>query len=64
MALKISRVIPFGEGSRGFRFENHEDRAGDNKHYEEGRKLEKARFREGSLAQRIFDRLSSVKRAA
>jgi hypothetical protein len=63
MALKISREMPFGAGSRGFRFENHEDRVKDKKQYEEGRKLEKARFRQGSLAQKIFERLSSEKAA-
>jgi hypothetical protein len=64
MALKISREIPFGTGSKGFRFENHQDHVEDLKQYQKGRLLEKARFRQGSLAQKIFDRLSSEEKAA
>jgi hypothetical protein len=59
MALKISRGIRFGMGSRSFHFDNHQDRIKDKKQYEEGRKLEKVRFRKGSFAQRIYERLSS-----
>jgi hypothetical protein len=59
MGVKISRTMPFGAGSKGFRFQNHEDAVADRKQYEEGRKLEKARFRKGSLAQKIYERLSS-----
>jgi hypothetical protein len=59
MSVKISRKIPFGAGSRGFRFRNHEDAIADRKQYEEGCDLEEARFRKGSLAQRIYERLSS-----
>jgi hypothetical protein len=59
MGLKISREVSFGRGSRSFRFENFEDRAEDQKQYEEGRILEEGRFREGSLAQRIYALLSS-----
>ncbi len=58
MAVKISRKIAFGVGSKGFQFRNHNDVAGDRKHYEEGRSLEEARFRKGSLAQRMYARLS------
>jgi hypothetical protein len=64
MALKITREIPLGSGNRGFRFENHDDRARDKRQYQEGLSLEKARFRRGSLAQRLFDRLSYEKKAA
>jgi hypothetical protein len=64
MAVKIVREIAFGEGSRGFRFKNHPDQAEDRKQYQKGRLLEKARFREGSVAKRIFDRLSSEGKAA
>ncbi len=59
MGLKISRKMPFGAGSRGFRFRNHADTLGDRKQYEEGCTLEQARFRTGSLAQKIYARLSS-----
>jgi hypothetical protein len=40
-------------------FRNHEDVIADQKQYEEGCILEEARFRTGSLAQKIFARLSS-----
>ncbi len=64
MALKIIREIPLGLGNRGFHFENQDDRARDKRQYLEGLSLEKARFRQGSLAQRLFDRLSYEKKAA
>jgi hypothetical protein len=59
MGVKISREMPLGAGSRGFRFRNHQDAIADQKQYDEGRILEKARFREGSLGRKIYDRLSS-----
>lgn len=59
MALKIKREVRFGPGSTAFGFRNEGDSAEDQKQYEEGRALEKARFEEGSLAQQIFDRLKS-----
>jgi len=59
MAVKISRDIPLSVGSRAFSFQNQGDRIADQKQYDEGRRLENARFRNGSLAQKIFDRLSS-----
>jgi hypothetical protein len=62
MAVRISREIAFGGGSRGFRFENHNDRTGDRKQYQKGLTLENARLRPGSLAQRLFDRLSYQKK--
>jgi hypothetical protein len=58
MAVKISRRIAFGAGSKGFRFHNYANAAGDRKHYEEGRSLEEARFRKGTLAQKMYARLS------
>jgi hypothetical protein len=61
MALRIVREISFGLGNKGFHFENQEDEAEDQKQYEEGRALEDVRFREDSLAQKIYERL---KRAA
>lgn len=64
MALKISREISLGTGSKGFRFENQHDRARDRQHYQKGLLLEKARFRQGSVAQRLFDRLAYEKKAA
>jgi hypothetical protein len=59
MGVKISRKMPFGAGSRGFRFRNHADTIADQKQYEEGCTLEEERFRKGSLAQKIYERLSS-----
>jgi hypothetical protein len=64
MALRIVREMPLGPGSRGYRFENQEDNAADQQQYEEGCTLEEARFREGSLGQKIYERLSSDKQAA
>jgi hypothetical protein len=61
MALKIVREMELSSGSKGFRFRNHEDRTADEKQYKKGRTLEKARFRQGSLGQKIYERL---KRAA
>ncbi len=60
MAIGISREAHFGLGGKSFRFEVHRDVVADQKLYEAGRELEAARFRNGSLAQRIFDRLSST----
>jgi hypothetical protein len=45
--------------AEAFGFRNHEDTVADRKQYEEGCALEQARFRQGSLAQKIYDRLSS-----
>jgi hypothetical protein len=59
MGVKIIRAVPFGAGSKGFRFRNFEDAIADQKQYEEGRTLEKARFRKGSFAEKIYKRLSS-----
>lgn len=59
MALKISRTVPLGPGSTGFRFENSTDTVDDQRCYEEGRQLERARFRRGSLAQQIYERMTS-----
>jgi len=64
MALKIIREKELDPGSKGFRFRNHEDRIADERQYKRGRTLEKARFRRGSLGQKIYERLSSLKRAA
>lgn len=58
MAVKITREIPVSGGARVFRFRNESDLTGDRQHYEDGLNLEKARFQSGSLAQKIFDRLS------
>jgi hypothetical protein len=60
MGLKITREMPFGLGSRGFRFENYEDSAQDQKQYEEGRTIEEGRFREGSLVQKVYELLSNA----
>ena len=59
MALKISREVPLGAGSRGFRFENHADSVEDRKQYEEGRTLEEERLQKGTLAQKVFFLLSN-----
>jgi hypothetical protein len=59
MAVEISRQAPFGPGSRGFRFEVRQDKAGDRKIYKTGMKFESARLRTGSLGQKIFERLSA-----
>jgi hypothetical protein len=58
MAVRVSRVAPFGRGSTGYRFEVHRDEEMDRQVYEAGRALEQARFRKGSMGQRVFDRLS------
>jgi hypothetical protein len=63
MAVKIAREILFGPGTKGFRFENDKDSNADKEQYEEGRRLEEVSQQDGSLGQRIYDRLSS-KRAA
>ena len=58
MGLRISDVVTLGAGSRGFRFENHKDRAEDQKQYDQGVTLEEGRFHRGSVAQRVFELLS------
>jgi hypothetical protein len=58
MAIYVSRVASFGQGSRRFRFEVRRDEKKDRRLYEIGRRLEKARFRKGSLGQQMFERLS------
>jgi hypothetical protein len=63
MAVKIVREIPLGPGSKGFRFENHQDSDADREQYEEGLRLEEISQQDGSLGQKIYDRLCS-KRAA
>jgi hypothetical protein len=63
MALRIVREMPLGSGSKGFRFENHEDSTADQKQYEEGRSLEESRFRDGTLGQKIYNRLASDRAA-
>ncbi len=63
MAVKIIREIPLGPGTKGFRFENHEDFDSDREQYEEGLRLEESSQKDGSLGQKIYDRLCS-KRAA
>ncbi len=64
MAVRITREAQFGPGSKGFRFEVRDDQSADHDFYETGRKLEDARFRKGSMGQRIFDRLSGNGHAA
>lgn len=64
MAVRISSVVQIDEASKGFRFENYKDSIEDRKQYEEGRILEQERFRQGSLAQRMFARLSSQNKSA
>jgi hypothetical protein len=64
MAVEISREAQFGPGSKGFRFAVRHDEGVDRHFYETGRKLEDARFRKGSMGQRIFDRLSGNGHAA
>lgn len=59
MSVRISRKISFGPGNRGFQFTNRRDNVADQKVYDDGRVLEKERFREGSLGRKIYDRLSS-----
>jgi hypothetical protein len=61
MGIRASRETPAGSGTRSFRFENVPDRAGDRQQYEEGRAFEEGRFHHGSIAQRVFARLSLVK---
>lgn len=63
MAIRVVKESAFGRLSRGFRFENHEDKATDSKLYDLGRNLENARFKQGSLGQKIFDRLSTSSKA-
>jgi hypothetical protein len=60
MAVKVSRVVPFGSSTRSFRLVNVNDRARDQKQYEEGLALEQERFQPGSISQQVFDRLSLV----
>ncbi len=52
--------MTFGAGNWGFRFHNYADAVGDRRHYQEGRTLEEARFRKGTLAEKIYQRLSPV----
>jgi hypothetical protein len=59
MGVRISRETTLGLGSKGFRFRNHGDAIADQKEYQAGRTLEEARFREGSLARKIYEHLSS-----
>jgi hypothetical protein len=61
MAVRVSRETSVGSATRSFRFEIVRDRARDQRHYEEGRASEQERFHQGSIAQRVFDRLSLVK---
>jgi hypothetical protein len=63
MAVKITREISFGPGTKGFRFENLKDSNADQEQYEEGRRLEEVSQQDGSVGQMIYDRLSS-RRAA
>ena len=63
MAVKITREISFGPGTKGFHFENERDSNADQEQYEEGRRLEDVSQQDGSIGQKIYDRLSS-KRAA
>jgi hypothetical protein len=60
MAVKVSRVVPFGSGTRSFRLVNVNDYARDEKQYQEGLALERERFQSGSISQQVFDRLSSI----
>jgi hypothetical protein len=57
MAVKVSRMAQFSSGSRGYRFESHRDEAEDRKVYEVGKTLEREVSREGSLGQRVLERL-------
>lgn len=59
MAVEICRETEFGSGSRGFRFALRADDGLDKRLYEDGCQLETARFREGSIGQRMFARLSA-----
>ena len=61
MAVRVSRETSVGSATRSFRFEIVRDPARDQRHYEEGRASEQERFHQGSIAQRVFDRLSLVK---
>lgn len=58
MAVEVRRVVEFGPGSKSYEFEVYRNDEADRRIYETGRKLEQARFREGSLGQQMFDRLS------
>jgi hypothetical protein len=58
MAVRITRKMPFGAGSKGFRFRNYADATADGERYREGCALEEARFRRGSLAEKMYQRLS------
>ena len=58
MAVEVSRVVEFGPGTKSYEFEVHRNDEADRLIYETGRKLEQARFQEGSLVQQMFDRLS------
>lgn len=64
MAVKVIHEMELSSGSKGFRFRNHKDRVADQREYRKGRNFEKARFRRGSLGQKIYERLSSLKQVA
>jgi len=64
MAVKITREAQFEPGNKGFRFELRDDEGMDRSFYEAGRRMEAARFQEGSIGQRIFERLSASAEAA
>jgi hypothetical protein len=59
MAVKVSRIAQFSSGSRGFRFEVQRDEAEDHRVFNIGHGLEKGIDRQGSLGQKILERLSS-----
>ena len=60
MAVEIGREVSFGAGSKGFRFETRRNKKKDRAVYKVGQYLEAARYKKGSLGQRIFDRLSQI----
>ena len=60
MAFELSREARSGIGSRDYRFQFRRDFAAERKLFEAGQKCENARFHKGSLAQKIFDRMSST----
>jgi len=59
MALEISREASFSAKSRAFRFKNRRDVIADRRLFEIGQKCESARFRKGSVGQKVFDLMSS-----
>jgi len=64
MAIRITRQVSFGTHTRAFRFEVFRDEAQDKKIYELGCELEKERFREGSLGQKIYERIKGADNAS